>query len=57
MIRFIPGFIAAIAAFIVLKLVGWATSLSLQTFIFLGTYIAAAVIVDYLMKHYGDRLQ
>ena len=55
MIRFIPGFVAAIAAYIVLKLVGWATSLSLQTLIFLGTYVVVALIVDYMMKRYGDQ--
>jgi len=55
MIRFIPGFVAAIAAYIVIKLVGWATSLSLQILIYLVTYVAVAVIVDYMMKHYGDR--
>ncbi len=54
MIKFIPGFIAAVAAFIVLKLFGWVGSLSTQILLFFGTYAVVIFVVDTAMKRYGE---
>jgi len=54
MVRFIPGFVAAVAAYVVLKLLGWAGgSLSFEILLFFGTYAAVTLIVDTAMKKYG----
>ena len=52
MLRFVPGFAAAIGAFVVLSLVGWLPSL-LQFLVFLGVYGFLAVTVDKSLKRYG----
>ncbi len=54
MIKFVPGLIAAIAAFIILKLFGWVGSLSTQILLFFGTYGVVVFVVDTAMKRYGD---
>ena len=56
LIRFLPGFVAAIAAYLALKLVGWLTpSLSFEILLFFGTYVVVTVIVDAAMKKYGEK--
>ena len=54
MIKFVPGLIAAIAAFIILKLFGWVGSLSTQILLFFGTYVVVVFIADAAMKRYGQ---
>jgi hypothetical protein len=54
MIKFVPGLIAAIAAFIILKLFGWVGSLSTQILLFFGTYGVVVFVVDAAMKRYGE---
>jgi hypothetical protein len=54
MIKFVPGLIAALAAFVVLKLFGWVGSLSTQIFLFFGTYVVVVFVVDAAMKRYGE---
>ena len=54
MIKFVPGLIAAIAAFIILKLFGWVGSLSTQILLFFGTYGVVVFVVDVAMKRYGE---
>jgi hypothetical protein len=54
MIKFVPGLIAAIAAFIILKLFGWVGSLSTQIQLFFGTYVVVVFLVDAAMKRYGQ---
>jgi membrane protein implicated in regulation of membrane protease activity len=53
MLRFVPGFAAAIGAFLALNLVTWLPFL-LQFLVFLGTYGFLAVAVDKSLKRYGD---
>ena len=53
MMRYIPGFVAAIIAFVVLKLVSWMDSTALQAFIFLASYGVVAVGIEKGMKRYG----
>ncbi len=53
MIKFVPGLIAAIAAFIILKLFGWVGSLSTHIILFFGTYGVVIFVVDAAMKRYG----
>ena len=54
MIKFVPGLIAAIAAFIILKLFGWVGSLSTQILLFFGTYVVVVFVVDAAMMQYGQ---
>ena len=54
MIRFVPGLVAAIAAFVVLKLISWVESQDRQFLIYLVTYGVAAVAVDAALKRYGQ---
>ena len=54
MIKFVPGLMAAIAAFIILKLFGWVGSLSTQILLFFGTYGVVVFVVDAAMKRYGE---
>ena len=53
MLKFLPGFAAAIVAFLGLKLVGWLPWL-LQFLVFLGIYGFVAIALDRAMKNYGD---
>ncbi len=57
MLKYIPGFIAALAAFAILKLVGWLTSLSLATelLVFIVAYLVIAFSVDKAFTSYGSR--
>ena len=53
MIRFIPGLVAAVAAFVVLKLLLLMdASLTAQAVVFLITYLAAAVGADFALRRY-----
>ena len=55
-VRFLPGFVAAIAAYMALKLIGWVRqSLSFEILLFFGTYVVVTVIVDAAMKRYGEK--
>lgn len=52
MLRYVPGLVGALAAFTVLKLVGWmAFGYRLGTF--LATYVIVAVAIDQAMRRYG----
>ena len=55
MIKYVPGFIAAAAAYITLKVFGWVESLSTEILLFFGTYLIVAVIADVAMKQYGGK--
>jgi hypothetical protein len=52
-IKYVPGFVAAIIAFVVLKLVSWMDSTALQAFIFLAAYGVVVVGIEKGMKRYG----
>ena len=52
-VKFVPGLMGAIAAFIALKLVFWADSLLFELLVFLGAYALVAFIVDLAMVRYG----
>ncbi len=55
-VRFLPGFVAAIAAYMALKLIGWVKqSLSFEILLFFGTYVVVTVVVDAAMKKYGNQ--
>ena len=61
--RFISGnkiaafdsIIAAIAAFIAIKLLAWALSLTAQLLIFFGVYIVVMLAVDAALKNYSKQ--
>jgi hypothetical protein len=56
LIRFLPGFVAAVAAYLAMKLIGWVgQSLSFEILLFFGTYVVVTVIVDAAMKKYGEK--
>ena len=46
---------AAVAAYVVLKIFSWIESLSFEILLFLGTYAMVTVIVDTAMKKYGEK--
>ena len=54
-IKFAPGFAAAIVALAVLKLIAWLgwASVSVEIAIFLITYLVVAVATDRAMQRYG----
>ena len=54
-IKFAPGFAAAIVALALLKLVGWLgwASASGEIAVFLVTYLVVAVATDRAMQRYG----
>jgi hypothetical protein len=54
-IKFAPGFAAAIVALAVLKLIGWLgwASATGEIALFLLTYLVVAVVTDRAMKRYG----
>lgn len=54
-IKFVPGLIAAIAAFIVLKLTAWIGSLWFQVLVFFGVYIFVAISVEIGMRRYSQK--
>lgn len=54
-IKFVPGLIAAIAAFIVLKLTAWIGSLWFQILVFFGVYIFVAISVEIGMRRYSQK--
>lgn len=53
-VRHVPGLTGAIAAFVVLKLLGW-TGLGYQLAAFVGTYLVVSALVDQAMRRYGRR--
>jgi hypothetical protein len=53
MMKYIPGFVGAIIAFVVLKLVSWFNSVALQAFLFLTAYGVVVVGLEKGMKRYG----
>ena len=53
LIRFLPGLVGALSAYVVLKLIGWATSLSLELLAFAGTYVVVTVFIDLALRRYG----
>ena len=55
MIRFLPGFIAAIGAFWVPRVTGWLDSIWLELLVYLGVYTLIAASVDTAMKRYGEK--
>ncbi len=52
MIRFVPGLIAAVAAYVAAQLLAW-MPLVPEFLIFIGVYLAVAVFVDKSMRGYG----
>ena len=54
LIRFLPGLLAALAGFIVLKAMAW-LSVSLQLLLFITAYILVAVLIDRALRQYGER--
>ena len=53
-IKFVPGFVAAIVAFVVLKLVALVGSLWLQIVAFFGVYLFVAIFAEIAMARYGQ---
>jgi hypothetical protein len=54
-IRFVPGFIAAIFAFVALKLIALVGSLWFQMLVFFGVYLFVAIFAEIAMKRYGQK--
>ena len=54
LIKFVPGFIAAVIAFVVLKLVALVGSLWLQIVAFFGVYLFVAIFAEIAMTRYGQ---
>jgi hypothetical protein len=54
LIKFVPGFIAAIVAFVVLKLIALVGSLWLQIVVFFGVYLFVAIFAEIAMARYGQ---
>lgn len=54
MIKIIPGLIAAIAGFLVIKLSAWALSLTAEILIFVAIYVVVTLIIDAAFKRYGN---
>lgn len=52
-IRFLPGLLAALAGFIVLKAMAW-ISVSLQLLLFVVVYLLIAVLIDRALRKYGE---
>jgi len=55
LIKFVPGFIAAIVAFVALKLIALVGSLWLQILVFFGVYLFVAIFAEIAMTRYGQR--
>lgn len=53
LIGLVPGVVAALAAFAVLKLTAWVGSVEVELLIFLVTYLVVAVLADAAMRGYG----
>ena len=53
LIRFMPGLVGALSAYVVLKLIGWAASLSFEFLAFAGTYVVVTVSIDLALRRYG----
>ena len=53
-IKFVPGLIAAVIAFVVLKLVALVGSLWLQIVAFFGVYLFVAIFAEIAMTRYGQ---
>ena len=57
LIKFVPGFVAAVVAFVVLKLVALVGSLWLQIVAFFGVYLFVAIFAEIAMTRYGQAQQ
>ena len=53
LIRFLPGLIGALSAFVLVKLVAWVTSFSLELLLFTGTYVGVTIALDVGLRRYG----
>jgi len=51
----VPGFIAAIVAFVALKLIALVGSLWLQIVVFFGVYLFVAIFAEIAMTQYGQK--
>ena len=54
LIRFLPGLLAALVGFIVLKAMAW-LSVSMQLLLFIAAYILVVVLIDRALRQYGER--
>ena len=52
-IKFVPGFVAAIVAYSVSRLIGWIEGFWFKFFIFLIVYLIGAIALDIAMTRYG----
>lgn len=52
MIKYLPGLIAAITAFLAIKLSAWALSVTAEALVFLFIYIAVTLVVDAAIRRY-----
>jgi hypothetical protein len=52
MMRFVPGLIAAVAAYVAAQLLAW-MPLVPELLIFIGVYVAVVMVVDKSMSDYG----
>ena len=57
MIKYVPGAVAAIASFVILKVVGLflPNTLWLEIVIFFGAYIVLTVAVERALRRYGTK--
>jgi hypothetical protein len=55
MLKYIPGLVAAVIAYVALKLMNWFSDpgLGTQTVVFFVVYFVVAVVVDKAMSQYG----
>ena len=53
-LRYVPGVVAAMVAFVATKLVAW-TELGFEFRVFLTAYLVVVLSVDRGMKRYGTR--
>ncbi len=53
-LRYVPGVVAAVIAFVATKIVAW-TQIGFEFGVFLGAYLVTVVSVDRGMKRYGAR--
>ena len=54
-IKFVPGFVAAIAAFWAFRLVAWVEGFWFKFLTFLVVYLVVAVALDIAMTRYGKK--
>ena len=54
MLRYIPGFVGALAAMVEFRLLGM-LDFSLRMLVFLAVYLAVTILVDRAMASYGKK--